>query len=144
LASHDHADRPGQAIEHHRADLGTGPRAAGAARRLVESAVRRWELPALLDVLLLVVSELVTNAVRHGQPPVHLTVTRTPRQLRLEIHDDSSTEPVRSTGDQPDLDAETGRGIDIVTALADDFGCEQVKDDGKIVYAAFSRPLLGE
>jgi anti-sigma regulatory factor (Ser/Thr protein kinase) len=104
--------------------------------------VRRWELPALLDVLLLVVSELVTNAVRHGQPPVQLTVTRTPRQLRLEIHDDSSTEPVRSTGDQPDPDAETGRGIEIVTALADDFGCEQVKDDGKIVYAAFCRSPL--
>jgi hypothetical protein len=63
-------------------------------------------------------------------------VTRSPRQLRLEIHDDSSTEPVHSTDDQPDPDAETGRGIDIVTALVDDFGCEQVKDDGGVGAAA--------
>lgn len=126
-------------VEHHSAVLEHGLQAAGAARRLVAAVLLRWELHALLDVLLLVVSELVTNAVRHGRPPVHLTVSRTPAELRLRVRDASSAEPVHPAGERLDLEAETGRGVDIVTALADEFGWEQI-DGGKVVYASFRRP----
>jgi hypothetical protein len=39
-----------------------------------------------------------------------------------------------------DADAESGRGMQIVCALADRTGCEQITDDGKVVFAAFRTP----
>lgn len=96
----------------------------------------RWRLPGLLDRVVLVVSELVTNAVRHGRPHVWMELRREPARLRLAVHDGSSTEPVQQAG-RALADAESGRGMGIVGALADDLAVEQVPDDGKIVRVAF-------
>lgn len=109
------------------------------APRVARSAVRRvidtWRLHSVLEPVLLAVSELVTNALRHGRPPVGLRLVRAGRSVEVDVHDGSGDLPpgVSGAGD----DAESGRGLGIVEAMATDAGCESVPDDGKIVWARF-------
>ena len=91
---------------------------AATARGLVRDAVLA-ELPTasedLLDAMLLVTSELVTNGLRHGEPPVLLTVDRKGRRMRLTVSDEGSRIP------RPRLaspDATGGRGLFLVSALS--------------------------
>ena len=117
-------------------DLSPGPRAPSDARRATREALRRWELHALVDRVVLVVSELVTNSVRYGRPPLRLVLTRRSRVVRVDVHDAVAAEPdLRCSPASPD--AESGRGLLIVTTVADEVGVEQVPGDGKHVYAAF-------
>ena len=117
------------------ADL-TAPRAARAA---VRTTLGRWRLHPLVESVTLAVSELVGNAVVHGRPPVGLVLSRGRRSLRAGVHDRSPGIP--GPGGSAALDdAESGRGLAIVSALADDSGVESVPQDGKIVYATFATP----
>lgn len=110
------------------ADL-TAPREARAATRRVLPA---WRVSGLLEPVLLVVSELVGNAVRHGRPPVDMKLRRSGRGVRIDVHDDDATEPVVPTADHA---AESGRGMLLVDAVSAEIGVEQVEGDGKIVWA---------
>lgn len=76
-------------------DLDSSAQAPGQARRAVRQALLSWSLPALVDVVVLAASELVTNAVRYGQPPLHLVLHRTAAHVRLDLHDGETAEPVR-------------------------------------------------
>ena len=120
-----------------RVDLRPGPTAPGDARRATTEVLRRWELPTLVDRVVLVVSELVTNSVRYGRPPLHLDLRRLRGRVRVDVHDTVPEEP--SLHDRPpvDPDRESGRGLLIVSAIADEVGVEQVPGDGKHVYASF-------
>ncbi|MCW2545856.1 MAG: Serine phosphatase RsbU, regulator of sigma subunit [Mycobacterium sp.] len=92
--------------------------AAAAARKMVREAVTRAVsdvTPELLEAMLLVTSELVTNSLRHGEPPVLLTLDRRRARLRLTVSDQGSKTP------RPRLagpDATGGRGLFLVSALA--------------------------
>lgn len=117
-------------------ELRADQQAPGQARRATREALRQWQLPALVDRVVLVVSELVTNSVRYGRPPLRLVLTRRQRSLRVDVHDAVGAEP--DLRDEPAApDAESGRGLLIVTAVADDVGVEQVPGDGKHVFASF-------
>jgi anti-sigma regulatory factor (Ser/Thr protein kinase) len=96
-----------------------------------------WQLPAIVEAVVLAVSELVTNAVVHGRPPVALTVRRGSDEVRIGVHDNNPQAPPLSAITAHSRHATSGRGLGIVTVLADSVGCEQVPDDGKIVYASF-------
>ncbi len=87
------------------------------ARRLVRAAVSDGgELPAeLLDSILLVTSELVTNGLRHGEPPVLLTVDRIGSRLRLTVTDGGSKIP-RPRMASPESTG--GRGLFLVSVLS--------------------------
>lgn len=76
-------------------DLDSSAQAPGQARQAVRQALLSWSLPALVDVVVLAASELVTNAVRYGQPPLHLVLHRTAAHVRLDLHDGETAEPVR-------------------------------------------------
>jgi anti-sigma regulatory factor (Ser/Thr protein kinase) len=111
-------------------------RAPAQARRAVRDVLLSWRLPELVDAVVLAVSELVTNALRHGRPPVHLVLHRERACVRLDVHD--GRPPVPPSDRRPASDeAESGRGLQIVHALAVDVGCERVPGDGKVVHASF-------
>ncbi len=120
-----------------RLELSAGPHAPGDARRVTRDTLRRWELPALVDRVVLVVSELVTNSVRYGRPPLRLDLCRLRSSVRVDVHDTVHEAPVLDGRRQVDDDRESGRGLLIVTAVADEVGVEQVGGDGKHVYASF-------
>lgn len=94
---------------------------------------RCGDLPApLLDDALLVVSELVTNAVKHGDGEITLRLWPGPDLVRIEVTDESPRypEPVES-----DLDDEAGRGLQIVGALASSWGATPASTSwGKTVW----------
>jgi anti-sigma regulatory factor (Ser/Thr protein kinase) len=80
---------------------------------------------------LVVVTELISNAVEHGSAPVRLSVIFLGDLVRVEVHDASSDPPQR----QPqDLRRQRGRGLRLVEGLSSRWGWTQ-EADGKIVWA---------
>ncbi|MFD9128664.1 SpoIIE family protein phosphatase [Kitasatospora sp. NPDC059571] len=101
----------------------------GRARRLAAHALHRWGLEHLSESTELMVSELVTNAIRHATRPVTLRLVRTSR-LRCEVGDDSPALPrARRAGPED----EHGRGLQIVARCADDWGATRL-GAGKVVW----------
>lgn len=115
------------------ADL-TAAREARAETRMVLS---RWRLLELLDPVLLTVSELVGNAVRHGRPPVEMLLRRTSRAVRVEVHDEAAV--VLPDASLPGSAAESGRGLFLVDAVSDQTGVVDIPGDGKVTWASFDR-----
>ncbi len=113
--------------------------AAAAARSVVEDAIRAWRVPVDADVAVLLTSELVTNAVTHGTPTagtfVLLTIACDMTCLRVDVHDGSGDLPVLGTGliDEAVAEAETGRGLLLVTSLSAEWGFYRTPV-GKAVY----------
>ncbi len=91
-----------------------------AARRVVAGACRDAGTgPECLDAAVLMTSEVVTNALRHGQGEVRLAVGADQELVRVEVGDDEPGRPRRRSAD---IDAESGRGMVILDALASDWG----------------------
>ncbi|MEU6480579.1 ATP-binding protein [Streptomyces sp. NPDC047017] len=112
-------------------------RSVRTAREFVRTALADWSLTARRDDVLLCVSELATNALLHGVPPgrgfaVLLALHEGPF-LRVEVHDSGGGE-VRVP--EPSAESEHGRGLLLVTALADKWGVEG-RSPGKIVWCEF-------
>ena len=111
--------------------LTAGPTAASEARRHVEAAICAWEVPVDPDVAVLLTSELVTNAItREVTGIVMLAITCSSGQLRVDVHDTSRALPMLV--DAP-VDAETGRGLMLVTTLSTEWGFYRTPA-GKAVY----------
>lgn len=83
-----------------------------------------------VDAVELLVSEVVTNAVRYGLPPITLAVDCADGALQVRVTDGSTTEPLRR---QPQSWEESGRGMQLVDLLSDDWGVEP-GEDGKTVW----------
>lgn len=101
------------------------------ARRFVREYLSRCGTSTdAMETVLLLCSEMVTNAVLHAHGPVDLRVGMIGDRVRLSVRDPSPRLPVRR-----ELNAASpgGRGMHLVTALADDWGVEV--DDGKTVWA---------
>ncbi|MFD0267341.1 ATP-binding protein [Streptomyces sp. NPDC127106] len=92
---------------------------AGRARRLVTGRLRVWGLDDLADTAELLVSELVTNALRHARGPVRLNLRATDDRLLCEVEDACDADPVRRTAP---LGAEGGRGIELLDLLGEAWG----------------------
>ncbi|MEE4494919.1 ATP-binding protein [Streptomyces sp. BE230] len=112
---------------------------ARSARDTVRDRLRAWELPGdtCCDAVLLV-SELITNAVLHtssGHVRCGLTLSGDERRLRIELHDECST-PVHPPGRHPGPGEENGRGLLLVQQLADSWGsARSTRSEGKFVWA---------
>ena len=113
-------------------------RSAGEARRFIGQFCGATELPEeLCQTAALLVSELVTNAVIHGKTSATVEVHRPADILRVSVRDDNPVLP--AVGDAPPLDAESGRGLTIVAALALRWGIEGV-NGGKAIWFELEVP----
>ncbi|MGY6025458.1 ATP-binding SpoIIE family protein phosphatase [Streptomyces spinosirectus] len=103
--------------------------APGRARRLARQAVAQWGLEEHSEVVELLVSEIVTNAVRHTSRPLGLRLLRTD-VLRCEVTDDAPQLPrLRHAG----ASDEGGRGLYLVNRLARRWGATRLSA-GKVVW----------
>jgi anti-sigma regulatory factor (Ser/Thr protein kinase) len=109
--------------------------AAGRARTFATAALREWSLPPALarDVLLLT-SELVTNAVMYGRAPVELRLRRDRRQLLIEVEDAATAVPRKL---RPSPLEEHGRGLQLVAGVADRWGTRPLPA-GKAVWCSLA------
>ena len=129
--------------------LGPGPRGVHQARRWVVEAIGGLGRRDLTEAAELGVSELVTNALLHGTPPVTVRLGGTTEHPRVEVHDRSTEPPVlpdrsgtSDLGLDGTLDGELdddltlvtfGRGLDIVARCAEAWGAE-IEPAGKVVW----------
>ncbi|MEW2400059.1 ATP-binding protein [Streptomyces sp. NPDC046862] len=96
--------------------------AVPAARRQVISLAQDLGLPLsdrMLENVELLASEVIANAVLHTDAPCDVSVTRTDERLRVEVTD---TDPSLLSAVEAGPDDESGRGLLLVTALADAWG----------------------
>jgi anti-sigma regulatory factor (Ser/Thr protein kinase) len=107
------------------------PGAAASARACVRAFCRTNRLAETSDVASLVVSELVSNALRHAHTPMVLALRSCDGVLRMEVADQS---PRFVDLPENDLLREGGRGLAIVASLSSRWGVE-VASGGKTVWA---------
>ncbi|WMX66636.1 SpoIIE family protein phosphatase [Streptomyces collinus] len=108
--------------------------APGRARRLARRALQRWGLEELSDSVELLVSEVVTNAVRYASRPVTLRLLRTD-VLRCEVGDDVPQLPRLRQARATD---EGGRGLYLVNRMARRWGATRLST-GKVVWFELNR-----
>ncbi|WP_183061950.1 ATP-binding protein [Motilibacter peucedani] len=90
------------------------------ARRFLRAATCADHPGAMLDDAALLVSEVVANAVRHGAPPIVLSVEcLSARELEVAVRDGSPTDPLPRVASELD---ESGRGMALVAALSESWG----------------------
>ena len=125
-------------------DLGL---AAKAAREFSELTLRGWGLPVLADDAAVIVSELVSNAIRHGTggpnvngsayDRIELILWRRSGQIICAVTDPGTGAPALTN---PDPLSEQGRGLHVVEALSATWGWTRLADRRKAVWAAITAP----
>ncbi len=109
--------------------------AVAEARHLVTSYLRERGMPApLVADAALATSELVTNAVLHGRPPVELRLRIEAADVLIEVRDRATYQPRKL---RPDEEDEHGRGLQIVAALSARWGTRPT-EHGKAVWCVLS------
>ncbi|MFC8660639.1 ATP-binding protein [Streptomyces sp. NPDC057199] len=135
--------------------LAANDRAPGAARSFTRDVLTAWGMGDVLDDAVLIVSELTTNAERYGRASgaaeddrsadqgegdeeITLTLVVQANVVAIEVEDNSSQAPVQRG---PDPDATSGRGLWLVSAMADSWTMRSTEDGaGKRVLAFIRRP----
>lgn len=122
------------------------PAEVRCARRQVRNELAAWGLAEHTDLLELVTSEIVTNAVRHGDGKVEVRLAHVGCELRLSVHDDGAGRPAAG---EPDLDAERGRGLTLISAMIEPYGgtvtvTADQDSPGKTVHVAITLAPGGE
>ena len=108
------------------------PRVVGEARRFIRDHAPAMD-GGLVDVLVLLTSELVTNAVIHARTAIELGITVTDHSVVVTVHDeDLGSAPAREG-------REGGWGLGLVRQLAADYDMERYSGDGKTAWFRISR-----
>ena len=111
------------------------PESVGSARRFTRAALGRHDVePQLIDTAMLLVSELATNAIVHAASSLRLRID-VGDQIRVEVCDTNEEPPVIG---EPEMERESGRGLAIVTTLADDWNWSP-RSSGKVVWFSLAR-----
>lgn len=134
-------DHWGWSRRHLGAALPADASAASIARQLVRALDVGDDDPEFVDSLVLAVSELATNAARHGRPPVRLDVVAHGSGVYLGVQDDGSDHLPRRR-EAHDFE-EAGRGLSIVAAVADWWGVT-AQADRVLVWCELRRPEVFE
>lgn len=136
-----HAGTPRMARRVFPAEI-TTPR---SAREFTEATLGGWDLTGGVEDVVITVSELATNALRHGmeglpQPlplfPIQLVLIGHPRRLVVSVTDPGGGAPEALPSD-PDRFIEGGRGLLVVGAVSDAWGWARLATGAKAVWAAF-------
>ncbi|MGW7379613.1 SpoIIE family protein phosphatase [Streptomyces sp. NPDC054794] len=112
-------------------ELASDPTVVSTARRYADQQLTVWGLEDAAFVTELMVSELVTNAIRYGRPPIQLRLIHQDSTLTCEVFDSSSTTPHMRRARIFD---EGGRGLLLVAQLAERWGTRHDRV-GKTVWA---------
>ncbi|MEV7121986.1 SpoIIE family protein phosphatase [Kitasatospora griseola] len=106
-------------------------RSAAAARGFVRDALLGWDLPEVVDDAVVLVSELVTNAVVHAGTAAEVACLREEETVRIEVSDrhpergqDSFANVTLNSDRYADPDGEGGRGLLMCSALSSSWGVE--------------------
>jgi anti-sigma regulatory factor (Ser/Thr protein kinase) len=119
-------------------------RSVRAGRDFTIATMQRWGAAERADDIAMVVSELLTNALRHALPDVgrvprpgsvRLALLQPGRCVLCAVADPSPKTP---TPRQPEILGEGGRGLHVISALSDIWGCTPPSHAGKVVWALFS------
>lgn len=121
-----------------RTSLASDARSPSSARRFVQETLERWDCGQLLDVVTLLVSELVTNAVVHAESSVEVAVQLRPDTVRIDVMDEDPTVPTARHARPEEL---SGRGLALVETLSSEWGVE-ARDNGKSIWFEVPRPDL--
>ncbi|MGP4110246.1 ATP-binding protein [Streptomyces sp. 4N509B] len=133
------------------------PDSVRRARDFARTTLLGWRLSEQFDSVGLVVSELVTNALRHGMrrrrqehdpgamdggapTPVELELMRYARRLICAVRDESDAAPrIGTVSEVADPAAESGRGLHLVECFSDGWGWRPLAGEGrgKVVWAVF-------
>ncbi|MFJ4525411.1 SpoIIE family protein phosphatase [Streptomyces sp. NPDC088810] len=132
LLARTHAVRPGHVASW---DVSPDPATVAEVRARATRQVEAWGFGELAMTTELIVSELVTNAIRYAAPPIRLRLLRDAR-LTCEVADGSSTAPRLRHARVTD---EGGRGLFLVAQLAHRWGARYTSD-GKIIWAELEVP----
>ena len=123
--------------------LGADPGSARAARDFTVAILRRWGMAERSPDIAIVVSELLTNALRHSLPgpgharprrPIRLGLLQPGPCVLCAVADPGKTVPALRTPSSLD---ETGRGLHLIRALSDQWGYTTPSQTGKVVWALF-------
>jgi hypothetical protein len=115
-----------------------------AARDFTATTLERWGVADRSEDIVVVVSELVTNALRHSVPcpgavwprwPVRLGLLQPGPWVLCAVSDPSDEVPAPR---EPCWSDESGRGLHVVESLCDDWGCTAPGSAGKVVWATFA------
>ncbi|MFF4441636.1 SpoIIE family protein phosphatase [Streptomyces sp. NPDC001621] len=113
------------------------PEAVATARAHTQQQLTRWGVDEETTYTTeLIVSELITNAIRYGAPPVHLRLIKD-RTLTCEVRDSNSLAPRVRHAKTVD---EGGRGLSIIAQLTQNWGVRYSPLDGKTVWAEQTLP----
>jgi anti-sigma regulatory factor (Ser/Thr protein kinase) len=112
------------------------PSSAGVAREVLAWQLREWHIECLCDDAAVVVTELISNAVRHARTEVELKLVHLPDGVRMEVRDGCE----RPLERRPAADsAESGRGLHLVDALVARHGVD-TDSGGKRVWVEMLTP----
>ena len=128
---------------------GINPGSVSAARSFTTLTMERWGLSYRGDDVAVVVSELLSNALRHGLPttdqdrqerPIRLGLVHSGPSVLCAVADPSDELPVPREAGWLD---ESGRGLHVIASLSDQWGsCMARGRPGKVVWAAFATARL--
>lgn len=119
-------------------DLPPDLRAPAVARDLTRKTLADWGLDAVADDILLVVSELVTNAAVHGAPPIRLQLRLEPECLYGSVVDHGGILP-RRVNTQDDM-TEHGRGLALISTITTSAGWKHTPAGATHVWFTYRLP----
>jgi anti-sigma regulatory factor (Ser/Thr protein kinase) len=118
-----------------RITLAAEPRSAGLARVFVSSVLAEWGRDGIAEPVVLLTSELVTNAVLHARSDIELVVDCDEDRVRVEVTDSSEDQPVLRF---PAPEDTSGRGLRLVDTMSSCWGVRHHPRDGKSIWFEIS------